>query len=254
MKKTDVYERLRDSLPLLKDSDVLPDNGPSLSGLNSLKRPLLYAAELIYVRRFLMKKGLFHKRIAGLAAALIAALFFVSCLSMGSSGGGARTERKVPGKTPQFVKDAVKNAPEDALVGIGTAKMATTSLSRTTAVTRGRAEISRQLQSAVKDMVLDYSAGSEVDPSATMSFTESITRALSRSDLQGARVVEEDIDDAGAYWCVVMLSKSDTIKEVNQAAAQAKLNAPKMAAFDAAKRMDEAFDKLNAQEMQVGNR
>jgi hypothetical protein len=202
-----------------------------------------------------MKKDLFHKRIAWFAAALMAALVFTSCLTTeGAQGGSAPQARKVPGGVPQFVKDAVKNAPEDALVGIGTANMATVSLSRTTAATRARAEISRQMQSIVRDMVRDYSAGSEVDHSAAMSFTEAITVSLSQSKLTGSTVVEEDRDENGAYWVVVMLNKTATVNEINQAAAQAKLNAPKMASFDAEQRMNDAFDKLNAQEMQVGNK
>jgi hypothetical protein len=131
----------------------------------------------------------------------------------------AQAERNVAGSVPQFVRDAVKNAPENALVGIGTAKLASISQSRTISATRGRAEISRQLVSLVKDMVRDYQASSEVDPSSALAFQENITVALSQSRLLGASVVDENTDAAGNYWTVVMLSKAEVAKEINQAAA-----------------------------------
>jgi hypothetical protein len=82
----------------------------------------------------------------------------------------------------------------------------------TISATRGRAEISRQMDSFVKNMVRDYTAASEVDPSAVLAFQENITVALSQSRLQGAGVVDQDIDEAGNCWTVVMLSKTDTVQ------------------------------------------
>jgi hypothetical protein len=103
-------------------------------------------------------------------------------------------------------------------------------------------------------MVEDHQASSEVDPSAALAFQENVTLALSQSRLQGSSVVDEDMDDNGNYWCVVMLSKGDTVREINQAAAQAKLKVPAAAAFDAQKRMNEAFDLLVHDEIQVVDR
>jgi len=166
----------------------------------------------------------------------------------------APKERKVGGNVPQFVKDALKKAPEDALVGIGTARAASLSLARTTATTRARAEISRQLNTMMQDMVRDYSAGSEVDPKAAMSFQENITVALSKSTLTGSVPVEEDMDDNGNYWVVVMLSKTNTVNEINQAQAAARLAVPAMASFDAEERMNAAFDRVYAAEIGVVDR
>ncbi|MDR3284485.1 MAG: hypothetical protein LBS97_04830 [Treponema sp.] len=190
-----------------------------------------------------------------IAAVIIAAVVVIAtgCASAppaGSSSGRAAAGRSVRGSVPQFVRDAVKNAPENALVGIGTAKMGTLSLSRTISATRGRAEISRQLDTLVKDMVRDYQASSEVDPESALAFQENITVALSQSRLQGASVVDEDMDDAGNYWTVVMLSKAEVAKEINQASAQAKLAVPKAASFDAEARMNAAFDSVK-QDVQV---
>jgi hypothetical protein len=167
----------------------------------------------------------------------------------------APAERNIRGGTiPQFVRDAVKNAPEDAVVGIGTAKMSSLSQSRVQAATRGRAEISRQIITFMKDMITDYTAGSEVDPSAALAYQEVVSNALSQSAMSGAAVVDEDQTAGGDYWVVVMMPRDGAAKEVNQAAAAAKLKVPQMAAFDAMKRMDERIDKLTGQEIQVQDR
>jgi hypothetical protein len=211
------------------------------------------------------KEGSFMKRgIGKIVVAIIAAAAMAGCESMpfGTSGGSSSDgrasssskERNVRGRgIPQFVKDAVKNVPENALVGIGTAKLASISQSRTTAATRGRTEISRQLDTLIKDMVRDYQASSEVDPKAAIAFQENITVALSQARLQGASVVEEDMDDAGNYWTVVMLSKAEVAKEINQATASAKLKVPAAASFDAEKRMNAAFDAVKNDVQVVSN-
>ncbi|MDR1128944.1 MAG: hypothetical protein LBL20_06500 [Treponema sp.] len=162
--------------------------------------------------------------------------------------------RRVAGRVPEFVRNAVRNAPEDALVGIGTAKLASISQSRVIAATRGRAEIGRQVQTVIRDMVRDYQASSEVDPASALAFQENFTLALSESRMLGSSVVDEDMDDNGNYWCIVMLTKGETVKEINQAAAQAKLRVPAAASFDAERRMNEAFALMADEEIQVVDR
>jgi len=183
-----------------------------------------------------MKKTLF------ISVCLLAVLF-MSC-STTSANKSASQGRNVSNRVPQIVRDAVKNAPEDALVGIGTARMASLGQSRTISATRARAEISRQMDTIIRDMVRDYTAGSEVDHSAVVSFQENITVALSQSKLQGASIVDELEDERGNYWTIVMLSKTSTVAEINQAVAASKLAVPAMASFNAEDRMNAAFDKF----------
>ena len=160
----------------------------------------------------------------------------------------AANERKVSSALPESIRIALRNVPEDALIGIGTARAASLNLARTTATTRARAEISRQMNTMIQDMVRDYSAGSEVDPTAALSFQENITVALSRATLTGASVIEE-VGDQNGYWVVVMLSKTNTVNEINQAQAAAKLAVPAMASFNAEDRMNAAFANAAAQEV-----
>ena len=121
--------------------------------------------------------------------------------------------------------------------------MASLNQSRTISSTRARAELSRQMETIIQDMVRDYTEGSEIDHSAALSFQENITVALSKAMLQGASIVNEDIDEAGNYWTIVMLNKSGVVQEINQAAAAAKLAVPAMASFNAEERMNQAFDR-----------
>jgi hypothetical protein len=141
------------------------------------------------------------------------------------------------------------NIPEDALIGVGTARMASLNQSRTISATRARAEISRQMDTIIRDMVRDFTAGSEVDHSAVLSFQENITVALSQARLVGAAIVEEDEDASGNYWTAVMLSKNNAVNEINQAVSAAKLKVPAMASFDAERRMNDAFDKMLGNEV-----
>jgi len=184
-----------------------------------------------------------------LIISLVAVILAVSCGTTGvrpasdaSAAAASGRSRQVDGKLPQFVKDAVKNVPEDAIIGIGTARMASLNQSRTISATRARAELSRQMNTMIRDMVRDYTAGSELDPKSNLSFQETITVALSQSKLQGASIVDEDLDEAGNYWTVVMLSKTTAVQEINQAVSAAKLKVPAMASFNAEERMNQAFE------------
>jgi hypothetical protein len=162
------------------------------------------------------------------------------------------SSNKVNGRTinsnvPKSVAETVKNVPEDALYGIGTANMASLNQSRTISETRARAELSRQMDTIIRDMIRDYTAGSEVDHSAVLSFQENITVALSQSRLIGSTIILEDQDDKGNYWTTIMMSKSGVVNEINQAVSAAKLQVPAMASFDAESRMNDAFDNYYRQ-------
>jgi hypothetical protein len=200
------------------------------------------------------------KRILSVLAALLVITLVVSCGTSGKSGGsgggsGSTTDgRKVSSRVPDFVRKAIINAPEDALIGVGSAKMATEAMSRTFATTRARAEISRQMSTMIQDMIRDYSAGSEADPSAVLSFQENITVALSKAELVGSKVVDMDYTDDGTCWVIVQLGRSDTVSIINQQQAAAKLAVPAMASFNAEDRMSAAFDKAYNTEVSYSDR
>ncbi|GHV83108.1 hypothetical protein AGMMS50212_04480 [Spirochaetia bacterium] len=184
----------------------------------------------------------------------------VSCASKPSVKSGSQAAeaannaapRKVNGSSvPDFVQKALMGAGQDELIAIGAAKMSSISMSLTTANTRARAELSRQLNTMIKNMVTDYTAESEGSPETAVNFQENITQALSKSRLTGATVIAQDQGSDGTYWVVVSMSKSDVANEINEAAAQAKLNNSAMKAFDAQTRMEAAFAKMAAEDVQV---
>jgi hypothetical protein len=178
-------------------------------------------------------------------------LSLVGCGTNGSAAAGptAGSQAPVLGGVPDFVNSAYQNASEDVLIGVGTYKigndMSKMSTAMTFAQTRARADISRQLQSIIKDMITDYTATSELDPSASLSFQESVTQALSKAELRGAKIVVSNTDN-GLLWVVMEYSKSAAANDYSAAAAAAKLAVPAAAAFDALSRMDNAFDKAAA--------
>jgi len=166
----------------------------------------------------------------------------------------ADSGRKVDSRIPQFIRDYIRKTPEDALVGVGTASHANLNSRMTYSENRARAQISRQLISVVSNMIRDYSAESEVDPSAVMSFQEQITTTLSRSTLQGAAIVDADEDEKGNFWTVIMLNKTAVAREINQAVAATKLRVPKMASFDAEARMNKEIERAFGTEVSYADK
>ena len=181
-------------------------------------------------------------------------LVFITILLLGcrsNPGVGEGSQRLQPGSFPEPVRQAILNADDNALVGIGTARLTSASQSRVIATARARAEIARQMNTMVDDMIRDYQASSEVDPQAALSFQENITVTLSRADVSGARAVEIYNDIDGTVWVVVVMDKSNVVREITQAQSAARLAVPAMASFDAEARMNEAFARMNSSEPQV---
>jgi len=174
------------------------------------------------------------RKIVGLVFALCVMSAFSAC---------ATKKPPASGGMPYNIANARRNAPADVIVGIGNAKAATVAQSRNIAQTRARVEISNALDSMVKNMVRDYTASSEVDPQAAIAFQENITVTLSKSNLSGAVIINEEPDSDGQWWCVMHLSKANVVKEITQAQAAAKLAVPAMSSFDAENRMNEAFEQ-----------
>jgi len=181
------------------------------------------------------------KKFAGviLVVCLIAA--FIGCASDKPATGAQ-------GGMPDWVLKARRDAPEDVIVGVGTAKLATVSQSMTTSETRARGQVVRAMNSMVRSMVEDYTASSEVEPSAAVAFQQQIETSLAKAQLSGARVVEQNSDPGGQWWTVIYFNKSNAGREISQAQAAAKLAVPAMLAFNAEARMDEQFKKAAEEE------
>ncbi|MDR1470634.1 MAG: hypothetical protein LBT00_15250 [Spirochaetaceae bacterium] len=212
-----------------------------------MKRFFVFGVAALIAKRFFVfgVAALIALSMAGCTSAPKAAPLPSGAASAGTAGTGSAS--KGLSGVPDFVNDAYLNASEDVIIGIGTYKigndMSKMGTGKTFAETRARADIARQLSSIVKNMVNDYTAVSELDPSAAISFQENITQTLSKAELKGAKTVKLQSDDNGLLWVVMEYSKSAAATEVNQAANAAKLVVPAAAAFNALQRMDTAFNK-----------
>jgi hypothetical protein len=116
---------------------------------------------------------------------------------------------------PQSAQSTIGKLPNDVLAGFGTAKMANMSMSRTTAQTRARADIFRQVEKSSLDMINAYAAKNNYTPPGTLA--SDVNQAWSNVVFTGLTVVDEDMEDDGSYWAVVTFSKTmaeDAAKEV----------------------------------------
>jgi hypothetical protein len=185
---------------------------------------------------------------------LLAAVAGMSVLA-GCAGGAPAVKttddgRAVAGGMPQFVKDAIKGIPEGTLAGVGSAKIGAAGLNqaRTIAAARARAEIARQLNTASTEAILDVVQANEADPESAVAYQETVNVQLSKAELAGVSIIEQDQDASGNYWVVATMGKVDAVKTITAAQAAAKLAVPQAAALDATARLNALVDKVAAQE------
>ena len=186
------------------------------------------------------------KRIIGLIIGLCLVLSIVGCGSnpAASPATGAHQGRAM-GAFPDFVVDAIMNAPEDALMGIGTARMQTLAMSRSLSTNRARIEIAQTMNSVAQAMIRDYFAGNELSNDA-LAFAESISVTLTKADVSGARILVQNATPDDTVWTVVLLDRAAVSREINAAQTAARLAVPAMASFNAEDRMNAAFDRQSA--------
>ena len=116
---------------------------------------------------------------------------------------------------PQSAQSTIGKLPNDVLAGFGTAKMANMSMSRTTAQTRARTDIFRQIEKSSLDMINAYATKNNFIPPETL--PSEVNQALSKVVFTGLSVVDEDMENDGSYWAVVTFNKTmadDAAKEV----------------------------------------
>ena len=177
------------------------------------------------------------------------AMVIFSVFSMAVFAGGSK-EPTSPSNAPRtivpadFMRNNKMNAPEDVLVGIGSAKESSTSMSITSAVNQAKEEIGRQIYSIVRMMVIDYTASSDVDYSLSISFHESLSRTIYNASLSGANIVDEGIDADGNYWAAVYMNKADVGNVISQAVETAKQQYPGMAPFAHHNYLDDYFSRV----------
>ena len=132
------------------------------------------------------------------------------------------------------VPDFYLNPPtaEDAIYGVGDAKMSSLSMSRTMAISRARDDVARQVEVVVKNAITDYAQqAGEGDNTQTIEFVETVSRQLVEVTLAGVKTKEVAVADDGTVYALVEYSvnnllnaASDTFQR-NEAAAFAEFKA-----------------------------
>jgi hypothetical protein len=168
---------------------------------------------------------------------LIAAALFFGC----STSGPQQAQNA---NLPEFVLNPPQQ--EDAIFGIGSAKMSDPNSARRFAESRARTSLAFQLNANVQAMITDYSrqAGTE-GSQAQLNFAESIERQVTQVQLNGATPVKTDQTPDGTIWVMVAYKKADAAKAAagiieNEASKYAEFKA-----MDALKQMEAQLDKIN---------
>jgi LPP20 lipoprotein len=140
------------------------------------------------------------------------------------------------------IPDFYRNPPTaaDTIYGVGEAKMSTLSLSRTTALSRARDDVARQIQVSVKNALTDYAqqSGAGTDQQA-ISFVENVSRQVADVSLSGCRTKKVAVGDDGTVYALV----SYPVSALNQTA-QTQFSQNEASAF-AEFKADEALKQMD---------
>ena len=140
------------------------------------------------------------------------------------------------------IPDFYLNPPvaEDAIYGVGDAKMSTLSMSRTMAFSRARDDVARQVEVAVKNAITDYAQeAGEGDNKQAIQFAETVSRQIVDVTLRGVKQSQTSVTKDGRVYALVeypmssLLAEAEATFERNQAAAFAEFKA------------QQALEKLN---------
>ena len=107
---------------------------------------------------------------------------------------------------------------EDAIYGVGDAKMSTLSMSRTMALSRARDDVARQVEVVVKNAITDYAQQAGAGRTEqTVNFAETVSRQLVEVTLKGLRTVEVATSKDGTIYALVEFSISSLMAEASDA-------------------------------------
>lgn len=132
------------------------------------------------------------------------------------------------------IPDFYLNPPvaEDAIYGVGDAKMSTLSMSRTMAFSRARDDVARQVEVAVKNAITDYAQeAGEGENTQAVQFAETVSRQIVDVTLRGVKQVQTSVARDGTVYALVeypmsaLLEEAEAAFERNQAAAFAEFKA-----------------------------
>ena len=137
---------------------------------------------------------------------LIAVLIIALTLSCGS---GPKTD-------PNFPAWFNEMPPEDAIWGIGFAKLQNDNLAMQTATTRAQNDAARQISAMAQSMLTDYASESGLasNPRSVVAI-ENISRNIVNMNLSGAQVNKRDKMPDGTWFVRIAIRKADATRQAN---------------------------------------
>jgi hypothetical protein len=150
------------------------------------------------------------KRVISVLAMLaLVVSMFVACGSDGSDNN----------QTSMDIPEWFLNPPqaEDAIYGLGSAKMKDVSRSREAAIARARQDIAFQVNARVEAMIIDYYQEAGVDDNTqAVKFYETISKQIAAIDLSNATTKQVYIAKDGTCYAMVEFSKNKMMDQVGQ--------------------------------------
>ena len=109
-------------------------------------------------------------------------------------------------------------AAEDAIYGVGSAKMSSLDTSRRMAVSRGREDIAFQMNAAIEAAIVDYAQEAGVDDNTqVVNFVETISRQVTEVTLSGASPEEVAQGSDGTIYALVSYPKNGFTEAASEA-------------------------------------
>ncbi|MDR2634115.1 MAG: LPP20 family lipoprotein [Treponema sp.] len=173
-------------------------------------------------------------------------LFLVLALTALTVAGCASSPPQ--GRAQADLPDFVMNPPvqEDAIFGIGSAKLSTVNQSITMAESRARQSLAFQLNANVQAMITDYarSAGTE-NSQASLEFSEIVGRQLTQTTLSGAIPVKREQAKDGTFWVLISYSKADAARAAANIIENEASKYAEFKAMEALKLMDQQLERIS---------
>ncbi|MEW5816404.1 MAG: LPP20 family lipoprotein [Spirochaetota bacterium] len=106
---------------------------------------------------------------------------------------------------------------EDAIYGLGMAKLSSDDMSRKMAASRARDDIAFQINVTVKSAITDYAQEAGVDAQKqVINFAESVSRQIANTKLAGAKTVKQYKGKDNTWYVLVMYPMNNLKEDVQQ--------------------------------------
>ncbi len=156
------------------------------------------------------------KTIRHIALAVLVVFFIVGCASQPEPAPAPKPDTGASIDAP----DWFLNPPQadDAIYGIGTAKMSDLARSRNVATSRARNDIAFQMNAQIEAAIIDYAQEAGVDDNnQVISFVETISRQTTETTLQGTRQENAYVAQDGTVYVLVSFPKNNFLEASAQA-------------------------------------